>query len=103
MTCRYSYILLFFFLMIRRPPRSTLFPYTTLFRSRDLDALVGAVGIDDGRTERHHLHAGILLADHAAFQTGMHGNQLRRLAEEVFMYCLKFMHDLACGLGLPSG
>src|SRR5947207_10251124 len=25
----------FFFLMIRRPPRSTLFPYTTLFRSRD--------------------------------------------------------------------
>src|SRR5712675_732570 len=30
----------FFFLMIRRPPRSTLFPYTTLFRSRadDLDS-----------------------------------------------------------------
>src|SRR5438045_8911180 len=25
---------LFFFLMIRQPPRSTLFPYTTLFRSR---------------------------------------------------------------------
>src|SRR2546429_2329160 len=25
----------FFFLMIRRPPRSTLFPYTTLFRSDD--------------------------------------------------------------------
>src|SRR5688572_32303437 len=25
---------LFFFLMVRRPPRSTLFPYTTLFRSR---------------------------------------------------------------------
>src|SRR3954467_16006707 len=28
---------LFFFLMIRRPPRSTLFPYTTLFRSRHGD------------------------------------------------------------------
>src|SRR3712207_8140949 len=27
-------MLCFFFLMIRRPPRSTLFPYTTLFRSR---------------------------------------------------------------------
>src|SRR2546430_10327853 len=27
------YSLFFFFLMIRRPPRSTLFPYTTLFRS----------------------------------------------------------------------
>src|SRR5258708_13810624 len=26
----------FFFLMIRRPPRSTLFPYTTLFRSIDV-------------------------------------------------------------------
>src|SRR3989442_14996269 len=30
-----SIVLLFFFLMIRRPPRSTLFPYTTLFRSSD--------------------------------------------------------------------
>src|SRR2546430_17522459 len=29
-----SYCTSFFFLMIRRPPRSTLFPYTTLFRSR---------------------------------------------------------------------
>src|SRR2546430_8738310 len=28
------FLTLFFFLMIRRPPRSTLFPYTTLFRSR---------------------------------------------------------------------
>src|SRR6266566_5960801 len=30
LTCE---LLFFFFLMIRRPPRSTLFPYTTLFRS----------------------------------------------------------------------
>src|SRR3712207_9289589 len=28
-----SLVYIFFFLMIRRPPRSTLFPYTTLFRS----------------------------------------------------------------------
>src|SRR3712207_6975196 len=28
-----QFIFMFFFLMIRRPPRSTLFPYTTLFRS----------------------------------------------------------------------
>src|SRR5947209_11112925 len=28
-----SFLLVFVFLMIRRPPRSTLFPYTTLFRS----------------------------------------------------------------------
>src|SRR6266480_2311169 len=32
-----------FFLMIRRPPRSTLFPYTTLFRSR----LAGAAPAED--------------------------------------------------------
>src|SRR6266700_7635449 len=42
--------LFFFFLMIRRPPRSTLFPYTTLFRS-DLSASRErdrAVGVSDG-------------------------------------------------------
>src|SRR3989475_8549699 len=33
------YVLFFFFLMIRRPPRSTLFPYTTLFRSRSMEEL----------------------------------------------------------------
>src|SRR3712207_7081920 len=33
-----TYIVYFFFLMIRRPPRSTLFPYTTLFRSRGYPA-----------------------------------------------------------------
>src|ERR1041384_8699594 len=31
--CVLCLVVLFFFLMIRRPPRSTLFPYTTLFRS----------------------------------------------------------------------
>src|SRR5256885_8402942 len=40
----------FFFLMIRRPPRSTLFPYTTLFRS--LQAARGGVGIREGRPGR---------------------------------------------------
>src|SRR3989440_9026101 len=32
-TLSYAISIFFFFLMIRRPPRSTLFPYTTLFRS----------------------------------------------------------------------
>src|SRR5688572_33326344 len=43
--------LLFFFLMIRRPPRSTLFPYTTLFRSRgDATNLFAALIMDhEGR------------------------------------------------------
>src|SRR3712207_8134515 len=34
--------LVFFFLMIRRPPRSTLFPYTTLFRSAPTAAFTSA-------------------------------------------------------------
>src|ERR1044071_8899145 len=33
MSVRFSLFFVVFFLMIRRPPRSTLFPYTTLFRS----------------------------------------------------------------------
>src|SRR2546426_8612566 len=61
--------IIFFFLMIRRPPRSTLFPYTTLFRSPDVleeDGLSGLVGADGlggeiqvdppSERERHHEH-----------------------------------------------
>src|SRR5438034_3537186 len=43
-----------FFLMIRRPPRSTLFPYTTLFRSR-----TGA-----GRSGRHLQHRSVVCERH---------------------------------------
>src|SRR3712207_7359736 len=67
----------FFFLMIRRPPRSTLFPYTTLFRSHVLGLRVGlellqhvdeggaddrvAPDADDGRVAEAHLRQ--LVAD----------------------------------------
>src|SRR6266545_6949504 len=48
---------LFFFLMIRRPPRSTLFPYTTLFRSRGTPSARGGCrpGAHTGRarSEEH--------------------------------------------------
>src|SRR5260370_21742476 len=52
----------FFFLMIRRPPRSTLFPYTTLFRSLTFSraaadgakpAADGAARLRGGRSEEH--------------------------------------------------
>src|ERR1035441_11116506 len=43
--------LYFFFLMIRRPPRSTLFPYTTLFRSEVFDVL-GIEAMNEGETPR---------------------------------------------------
>src|SRR2546422_5354550 len=39
--------------MIRRPPRSTLFPYTTLFRSRHPDAPAGAGDHGTPSGERH--------------------------------------------------
>src|SRR6266436_9632710 len=39
-----TFVFLFFFLMIRRPPRSTLFPYTTLFRSFKPAFVVGVTG-----------------------------------------------------------
>src|SRR5256885_11784924 len=42
----------FFFLMIRRPPRSTLFPYTTLFRSRRSGQAPG--GGERGRDRQRH-------------------------------------------------
>src|SRR5438132_1892246 len=51
--------LFLFFLMLRRPPRSTLFPYTTLFRSaRDLggdppDGRARRAGHDHQRSEEH--------------------------------------------------
>src|SRR5687768_18468438 len=50
---------LFFFLMIRRPPRSTLFPYTTLFRSKllDLVGLGGKSAADKGKDTRDYLAA----------------------------------------------
>src|SRR2546428_4901096 len=46
----YSVILFFFFLMIRRPPRSTLFPYTTLFRSRSRRAQAPALVLRSSST-----------------------------------------------------
>src|SRR5439155_6444397 len=39
----------FFFLMIRRPPRSTLFPYTTLFRSRECFSILRKSDSHDSR------------------------------------------------------
>src|SRR5258708_15709480 len=40
-----QYLLCFFFLMIRRPPRSTLFPYTTLFRSSAAVLIVATLAL----------------------------------------------------------
>src|SRR5947199_2068564 len=65
--------LFFFFLMIRRPPRSTLFPYTTLFRSQmnkihrphresGYIAKVDLPGLDRKSTRLNSSHLGISYA-----------------------------------------
>src|SRR6266404_4173079 len=58
----------FFFLMIRRPPRSTLFPYTTLFRS-------GAIGL-----AVQHREACILRVGDSAARSEEHTSELQSLA-----------------------
>src|SRR2546426_5215883 len=51
-------VFFFFFLMIRRPPRSTLFPYTTLFRSHGAQRLMRrADRLAAARALRHLVHA----------------------------------------------
>src|SRR2546430_16863947 len=59
----------FFFLMIRRPPRSTLFPYTTLFRSARLIARLAGrsitVEMQPERVRPERSEVGRLLADSA--------------------------------------
>src|SRR5207248_7633198 len=49
---------LLFFLMIRRPPRSTLFPYTTLFRSPEVVGAVDVAVVGDGDGRHARLLAG---------------------------------------------
>src|SRR3712207_1142773 len=79
----------FFFLMIRRPPRSTLFPYTTLFRSVGVEAA--------GR----------------GLSTGEHGASLAEgrlgVLHEAFSYVLQTgegqireAHSISAGLDYPS-
>src|SRR3712207_8030237 len=68
--------------MIRRPPRSTLFPYTTLFRSGGL-ARARVAGDDDpppGAARAHHLlrpHAAHLLPPLQAAEVGSFGDAER--------------------------
>src|SRR3712207_8539434 len=66
---------MFFFLMIRRPPRSTLFPYTTLFRSKPRLVI-----------ERHFIRKITVAQPHgiAAFEVGLtihtfHIDRLQRI------------------------
>src|SRR5438067_7369191 len=77
----FIFILFFFFLMIRRPPRSTLFPYTTLFRS---DPLV---------SDSHRTRASMRLSA---------ASSRRRIRSEEHTSELQSRFDLVCRLLLEK-
>src|SRR2546430_10178729 len=68
----------FFFLMIRRPPRSTLFPYTTLFRSRPIRRRAG------GGVRRHGEREFLLRADRKSTRLNSSHSQI-----SYAVFCLK--------------
>src|SRR3989442_6303142 len=68
----------FFFLMIRRPPRSTLFPYTTLFRSLERPHQVGDVPKElQGFRTRQVEHIGNRSAAIQDFRSEEHTSELQ--------------------------
>src|SRR5687768_17809231 len=69
-----------FFLMIRRPPISTLFPYTTLFRSLEEDEHGGRLARVDGRAPLGDGGAGALRRG-AAARRGAHAAAMKRSEE----------------------
>src|SRR5258706_9852897 len=88
--------------MIRRPPRSTLFPYTTLFRSERLD--LGG-GFDDTQSVAQTLHhrAG---DEDAAFEIGRAHAELQSLTNLVCRLLLEKKKNKLLrrrGATLPSG
>src|SRR2546427_3683296 len=72
----------FFFLMIRRPPRSTLFPYTTLFRSH-LGADRADRGVDAGARGRR----GTVAAGGRAVSTGRSEEHTSELQSQSNLVC----------------
>src|SRR2546421_3275570 len=90
--------------MIRRPPRSTLFPYTTLFRS--VPAPAGGAerfpfGVVVGRSaQRHHAHDGGAAAHHASLREADRRRIVLRSEEHTSE--LQSRSDLVCRLLLEK-
>src|SRR5438552_13793140 len=90
---------LLFFLMIRRPPRSTLFPYTTLFRSmgaRATRSLPALDGVHRGEAGNHAVvrvdrlaHVRPLLCVAAQVRSEEHTSELHHQIISYAVFCLK--------------
>src|SRR5262245_63298659 len=77
----FSCLLYVFFLMLLRPPRSTLFPYTTLFRSAEFCIHQIAVQIGAEYIERQYVS--IQIGVHMAYRWGRVADWLERVAHDV--------------------
>src|SRR5574337_1362135 len=82
------FLFFLFFLMIRRPPRSTLFPYTTLFRS----ALVTAC--------QRRRQPGVQRAEPGRARSEEHTSELQSPLNLVCRLLLEKKKEVVCGLGV---
>src|SRR2546430_10223118 len=88
----------FFFLMIRRPPRSTLFPYTTLFRSYVSDGVRGHYGRSGGIELPETLAHEVLEKDRKSTRLNSSHSQI-----SYAVFCLKKKNTLVRSQALESG
>src|SRR2546430_13116553 len=97
---RVCLLFLFFFLMIRRPPRSTLFPYTTLFRSETRYAPnVGWVPTDSIAAARQ-VSLGIRSEEHTSELQSQSNLVCRLLLEKKKM--IRILHNQTLWAGLAT-
>src|SRR3712207_7701508 len=94
-------MLSFFFLMIRRPPRSTLFPYTTLFRSRLHGPQPGLAAAVE-RLEHERRHAGLGERSDPLGHVGLRPDQRGRPRSEEHTSELQSRQYLVCRLLLEK-
>src|SRR5258708_10674951 len=102
---------MFFLLMIRRPPRSTLFPYTTLFRSNRGHSGCGTVGdswypsvrnTGSATTSHSHSSRSLSIASVASSAAGGHGCARRYRRSEEHTSELQSPDHLVCRLLLDQ-
>src|SRR2546430_16168787 len=76
----------FFFLMIRRPPRSTLFPYTTLFRSHVFGYRRRTIGNSHKKAQKPQKG---FLYFYACLRSEEHTSELQSQSISYAVFCLK--------------